>query len=253
MGKYNSSTYRVEPLVKHIAGDLDRINSLLSLFNISVSSLPTEYRYGNDEKLLKPTKKHLMKIAEYVGTIKTQFPKNKNKDRDILYYGTREEKAKKTKEAINLIEDHYSEIQPSSRNWYIFEGYTHPDLFIEGDDYILIGEGKWTESHITTTTTNLSGDNEYRNQMIRHIQAALNYSNKKIYAFYLVDSECCYLSDLAIDAFAKQLECETIKIDLDEKKKILDCYVGYVTWQDIEKQLEGLKFRTKEEIDKAYK
>lgn len=245
MGKYNSSTYRVKPFVENVENDLNKINKFLSWFNIKVNSLPTCYLYGDNEKLLKPSKKHLLKIIEYFSKTKGLTVPTMNEDRKAFLLGSSEERKHKKEEAIRFIEGNYDKITSRSAEWCIFEGYTHPDLFIEADDYVLIGEGKWTESHITTSTTNLPK----RNQMIRHIQAAINCFKKKIYAFYLVDKESGYLNDLTIDAFKSQLKEETIELDEIEQIQMANCFVGYITWQDINLLFPEITFLSKKEID----
>lgn len=249
MGKYNSSTYRVTPLMEHIEGNLERINKFLSLVGLKVNSLPYEYFYGEDEKLLKPTKEHLIELVEYISKRDNSKIETTNKNREVLYHASKEERANKKDEAIKLINKRYAGLPSTTRAWYIFEGFTHPDIFIEGEDYILIGEGKWTENHITTETTHLKTSNkEYRNQMIRHIQGAINYSNKPVYAFYLVDEKCGYLNDLTKESFEEQLEKETIKLSNEDKKKLLDAFKGYATWQDIKKAFPNLEFLEKKDI-----
>ena len=249
MGKYNSSTYRVTPLMKHIEGNLDRINKFLSLLGLKVDSLPTDYFYGKDEKLLKPTKEHLIALVEYIFKRDNSKITTTNKNREVLYHASKEERAKKKDEAVKLINKRYNLLPPTTRAWYIFEGFTHPDIFVEGEDYILIGEGKWTEDHITVETTHLKTSNkEYRNQMIRHIQGAINYSNKPVYAFYLVDEKCGYLNDLTKESFKEQLDKETIKLSNIDKKKVLDAFKGYTTWQDIKKAFPDLEFLEKKNI-----
>lgn len=246
MGKYNSSTYRVAPFVKEIQGDLSKINQFLEKFNVKIDSLPTCYLYGDNEKLLKPAKQHLLKLIEYFSKTEGVVVPTMNKDRELLLLGSKKERETKKREATRLLDENYDKLSSTCKDWYIFEGFTHPDLFIEGEDYILIGEGKWTESHITTSTTNLPK----RNQMARHIQAARNNFNKRIYAFYLVDEKCGYLGDLTPDAFRKQLAEETISIDEAEKEVLIESFVGYITWQEINKIFPDIKFLTKEEIDK---
>jgi hypothetical protein len=253
MGKYNSSTYRVEPLIEYIKNDLTKINEFLNLLGIGVDSLPYEYFYGSNEKVLKPTKKHLVELVNYIATKENGFPKTTNEDRVEFYSKDKDLKEKKRLEAIMEIEKIYDSLPSETRKWFIFEGFTHPDIYIEGKDYILLGEGKWTENHITTETTNLRTKiGERRNQMIRHIQAALNLnSGKKIYAFYLVDKECGYLLDLTKESFNKQIDDETITVD--NKEEILNSFVGYTTWQDIKELFPDIEFKTKKEIDKDLK
>ena len=250
MGKYNSSTYRVVPLMEHIKNNLERISQLLSLFNISVKSLPNEYFYGDNEKLLKPSLDHLINLVDYLGRAPLHKEKNASGNRFILFSGSPTERKEKAKEAIGLLKRVYPNMNSNTKAWYIFEGYTHPDIFIEGEDYIILAEGKWTEREITTHTEHLLENNgEYRNQMIRHIQATLNYSSKKIYAFYLVDEECGYLDDLTKESFEKQLDKETITLSFDNKKRIKEDFYGYSTWQDIENIFPSIRFLSRKEID----
>lgn len=217
--------------------------------------LPKSFYYDGidcQEKQLKPGKQHLTKLIEYISEkdfgdidIKNEkrrklcIPDEKNADNRVM--------AKE--EAIAELNKVYDSMTVSFRAWYVFEGFTNPDIFIEGDDYVIICEGKWTEQHITIHTTNLTAkDGEYRNQMIRHIQGALNYTNKRIYAFYIVDKKCGYLEDLSTQAFGKQLSRETIKIDETEKVKIMNSFKGYTTWQDIETVISDIRFKTKDKI-----
>jgi hypothetical protein len=51
-----------------------------------------------------------------------------------------------------------------------------------------------------------------------------------------------------IDAFATQLEKETIKIPGEEKEQIIHAFCGYTTWQDIKNVLPAVDFKTKAEI-----
>lgn len=245
MGKYNSSTYRITPLIEYIKDDLDKINMLLSCFGVSVKRVPFDYFYGENEKLIKPSKQHLINIVDYLYKSNDLILPTMTKDRTALLSGDPVTREQKRSEAIRLINEKYNKLTDGSRYWYIFEGFTHPDLFIEGEDYILIGEGKWTEDSITTHTDNLP----QRNQMVRHIQAALNYSEKRIYAFYLVDANCGYLNDLTKEALAKQIDDETIAISSTDKEMILKSFVGFITWQGIQKMFPNILFLTKEEIN----
>ena len=167
------------------------------------------------------------------------------KNRQELFFGDknmRKELCEKAKEELSM---NYDSLTAKDRPWYIFEGFTNPDIFIEGNDYVIVCEGKWTEPHITTKTTYLSSKGEYRNQMVRHVQGALNYTHKKVYAFYIVDKDCGYLEDLSKESFSKQLELETIKLTDSEKTKILEAFVGFTTWQDIHEVLPQIIFQDK--------
>ena len=175
----------------------------------------------------------------------------KNEKRKALFCPAPENpngRAEACMEALVALENVYDSLSPSDRHWFLFEGFTHPDIFIEGEDYVIVCEGKWTEPNVTTKTTHLSADGESRNQMVRHIQGALNYSDKKVYGFYIVDESCNYKNELTEDCFKKQLERETVRIPDSEKEKILDSFCGYTTWQEIEKQIKDVSFKRKEDI-----
>ena len=226
--------------------DFQAFEQLLRLVNISVLGAPLCYCYdgeNNNEKQLKPSYSHLSKLIDYVSNKGHSDKPENNINRKELYSGD----TNALKRAHDELEENYASLSASSKEWYIFEGFTNPDIFIEGDDYIIVCEGKWTEPNITTHTTHLP----CRSQMVRHIQGALNYSDKKVCAFYIVDSEFGkeYLKNLTKDALEKQLSQETIKLENEEVKKILDAFYGYTTWQDIHEAIPSVRFKSKNEIE----
>ena len=253
MGKYDSSKYRVVPLVDAIKFNQRNFDAFLN--SVKTRKIPSlicpldnsAYFYGTKEKQLNPTKKHLRMLLRYIAENKSVQEYINNKHRAELCGSDPIKKNAKAEEALQLIEKNYNHTA-LPRAWYIFEGATNPDIYIEGDDYIIICEGKWTEPHITTKTTHLNGENEQRNQMIRHIQGALNNNpkGKKVYAFYIVDNGCDYLKDLSLDAFKSQICMETI--EPDNKEEIIDAFYGYTTWQEIKDYIPSVTFLTKEEI-----
>ena len=255
MGKYNSSVYRVRPLMELIKKDIKSFEELIKLAGITGLSVPHSYWYDGldcQEKQLKPSKNHLVKLIDYISQKDFGNAVIRNEKRRRLCIPDTENinsRKEARDEAIAELLKAYDDITASCKAWYVFEGFSNPDIFIEGNDYVIVCEGKWTEPSITVQTTNLATkDGEYRNQMIRHIQGALNYSDKTIYAFYIVDKECGYLADLTREKFVEQLSLETITIDDPEKEKIWNAYKGYITWQDIENVFPEIGFKTKEEI-----
>lgn len=254
VGKYNSSIYRVRPLMEVIKLDYNAFLKLLTLVKIPNLNFPQSYGYDGEncaEKQLKPSKRHLSALITYMATKNHTATSVNNEKRRALYFSnpdTPNSRAVTCQEALAALEEGYNTLSASSRAWYVFEGFTSPDIFIEGDDYVIVCEGKWTEPHITVKTTNLSSDDEYRNQMIRHIQGALNYTNKKVYAFYIVDKGCGYEDELTAEEFAMQVDRETIKIPAHEKARIIDAFCGYTTWQDIQQVIPAVVFKGKEDI-----
>lgn len=251
MGIYNSSICRVRPLMECLENNYDAFLSVLSLVGIDSLSEPKNYRYDGvscTEKQLKPTKKHLLALINLMATKQHGKAEINNQNRLELFFGEPDIRHAACERAKAELEAKYDKLTARSRPWYMFEGFTHPDIFIEGDNYVIVCEGKWTEPNIKTTTTYLSAPGEYRNQMVRHIQGALNYTNKKVYAFYIVDAECKYTKDLSKESFARQLELETIQPDDVEKEKISDAFYGYTTWQAITEKLPQIVFKSKKDI-----
>ena len=238
-----------------IEADFQEFEQLLKLVGISGLGRPHCCCYNGedkDEMALKPSKIHLSKLIDRMATENFDgvLVENSNgSKRKKLIYGDDNERKAAGQEAQRELDKHYDSLIASYKPWYIFEGFTYPDIFIEGDDYVIVCEGKWTESDITRSTTHL----KFRDQIVRHIQGALNYTNKKVYGFYIVDENCNYCNELKKDAFAGQLEKETIELDNAEKEQILEAYHGFTTWQDIQKVIPSVRFKTKEEIQQNLK
>ena len=250
MGKYDSSKYRITPLLELISSSSQHFEKFTNALGIHGLALPYCFYYGKNEKQLKPTKEHLSRLIDYIAAKDFNGFNISNPSRRQLCLGSPEEREKARIEAKRLLEQQYDILLPSSRCWFIFEGFTNPDIYIEGNDYILLGEGKWTEPHITTETANLrTKDGEYRSQMVRHIQAARNATSKKIFAFYIIEADCSYMHDLTPSAFTKQLDLETIQLNKDNKQNIADSFIGYTTWQRMSELFPCIHFPSKAEID----
>ena len=255
MGINNSSEHRVKPLMKSIENNDENFKRFIALITDKDLKKPDSLKFyyadkkeSKKEKGLLPTKKQLISLVEYLYK-NGQGLKSDIENRQKIFNGD-----ENTKDlAINIIEHNYP--KKCSKAWYIFEGRTYPDFYIEGDDYIIVGEGKWTEPHLTNETSYLHIDEKGygRNQMIRHIQGAINCNkqNKKIIAFYIVDKEIAIKNNyyVALDSknieesrMREQLDKEILKIDDAEKEKIIESYYGMITWQDVEEAL-NLKFR----------
>ena len=255
MGRFNSSTYRVTPLAEEIKANPKSFQEFLNIVNnLADANLnfpcPSDaecFCYGDHEKKLKPPKEHLIAIVkEQISAKKIKIPDKISEKRLELFGFRGEEKREKAiKTALNLIEKNYD--SGRSRAWYIFEGESCPDLYIESEDSVILCEGKWTEGNITQKTTYL----ENRNQMVRHIQGALNYlklkgAKKKLYAFYIVDKKCTYTSELETEKFKEHLAKESIAPE--NPCEIIDSYYGFTTWEGIAEKIKAIPFKSKKEI-----
>ena len=186
MGKCNSSETRVKPLGKAIIGNHSLVDKILSI--IMHNELESFGEFHDEdvffaghtkEKNLPPTKEHLSAIIdsiiadvnfrEYIKTKDTSSSINK-KRRESLY---------------NLEPKTLEKAKCHFEVWNSFEGPSYPDLFIENDNNIIIIEGKRIEKGTTKSTKFL----KHRNQMIRHIENAINYcqGKKRIIAFYIIE------------------------------------------------------------------
>jgi uncharacterized protein YciI len=224
VGKYDSSKYRVRPLMRFIGKDSAKLEKLLrmvecdnipSMPNIRVDSI-FEAAFSDEdkkEKQLKPLPQHLDAMKEL----------------------NRQGKLLKTPPGTSKL-----------------EGNTHPDIFVETDKYIIVVEAKWTEATSTTKTTYLKN----RDQLIRHIEGAINYApQKEVLAFYIVDEDDFLNNNqnnrtkLSLNGFISTLQSEPVQKP-NLSKKIKSAYKGYTTWQKIEESFgkENLLFKTKEDV-----
>ena len=239
MGEKNSTLTRVQPLFKFINKDEEKLNQLFKLFNNKeIENIKKDYikeiRYGTDEKSIPASKSRLLWMLNNKGglTMVTNYGANSKKSttftkREQLFLSDQEtlcEAICKIKNVNNV---------PKS-GWYIFEGYTNPDIYIETTDSIFVGEAKRTERDITTKTK----WSENRDQLIRHIDALLD-QKKKIYSFYILD-KIEFDKGIYPKRMKQYSDEEYFKANLphrDDKlvKRAKESFIGYIFWQQIEK------------------
>lgn len=131
-----------------------------------------------------------------------------------------------------------------TKKWYILEGQSQPDAYLEMDDCIVVVEGKRTEPGSTTHTTFMPG----RHQMLRHIDCAWSIANgRPVFGFFAV-SGGCGPDDVAVPDSWKSAVSETVAPDAletslphrseEERNRIRSCFLGATTWQAICKEFE---------------
>lgn len=236
MGKYNSSLTRVNPLGDAIINNHKLVDKLLSLVMSSdsiemgdFSNSNVFYSGGQGEKALKPSLNHLGAIIEKIINDEKFRSYIRQKDKS-----SRSNKILRNKlfsldmETIKLARSRF-------KDWNTFETASYPDLFIENDKFIIVIEGKRTETDITRSTTYLPN----RCQMVRHIENALEYckDQKRVIGFYVIEDTCGYEDHCSIEYFKECLEKETIKKDNKLKSAIINSFYGYTTWQEISNML----------------
>lgn len=127
------------------------------------------------------------------------------------------------------------------RKWYVFEGSSFPDVFIETPDALIIVEGKYTEAGATTKTTWMPD----RDQMLRHLDGAWEIRGaRSVYGLFIVDgggaSDPLAVPKKWKDASSATISAEALKSSLPHRKTlrdkqlIADCLVGITTWQAVQ-------------------
>jgi len=119
---------------------------------------------------------------------------------------------------------------PCKAGWYVLEGPSYPDVYLETPDIIVVIEGKRTEGKTTTRTLWMPG----RRQMWRHIDCAWERrGNKRVCGLLIVeqDGEATQFAEetLSADAIHKSLPHRSP----DEVLAITECFLGAITWQSV--------------------
>ena len=147
------------------------------------------------------------------------------KRRKLLFSGD----TKTIDEAIKIIQ---TKPKLPEKDWYIFEGNTFPDIFIETTDSIFVGEAKRTEKDITTKTKWLSK----RDQLIRHSDSLLDRP-KKIYSFYILEKEE-YLKGFYKKSMELYSNKDYFNLNLKHRdfliiERAFNSFIGFIFWDDI--------------------
>jgi hypothetical protein len=124
----------------------------------------------------------------------------------------------------------------SSTGWYIFEGLTYPDVYIETPDALIVIEGKRTEAGPTTHTTWMPA----RHQMLRHIDAAWEVrGSRQVFGFFIVEGD----NNGDVPEKWKAASLETVSLPAidgslphrspDDREGIAKAFCGVTTWQQV--------------------
>lgn len=238
MGKYCSTRTRVKPLLDQLQEKQYFLNALLSTVNknIIINERIDSINYDKNEKAIPPSRRLLVYLINNYNILNQEALGND--DGTIKYFKRKKlfsgDYAAK-QEALKLLE----QVTIPQNAWYIFEGYTQPDIYIETKNYIVIGEAKRTERKLTTSTKWL----KERDQLIRHIDSVVE-CEKKIVSFLIIDREVSqqyYKNELTnytdLEYFRKNLPHRSDN-EINEAKK---SYIGFTYW-DIFKEKYGILF-----------
>jgi hypothetical protein len=127
------------------------------------------------------------------------------------------------------------------RAWYILEGPSCPDVFLQTSSTIIVIEGKRTETKPTQMTTWMP----MRDQLLRHIDCAWEIRDtRRVLGFMIVegDSGACDVPqrwmDWVEDVVDKSRERDVLNDSLphrneSERADIAKAVLGVTTWQQL--------------------
>jgi hypothetical protein len=124
----------------------------------------------------------------------------------------------------------------SPRAWYVLEGPTQPDVYLDSAEAVIVVEGKRMETGPTTSTDWM----RVRHQMLRHLDAAWELRQaRRIYGLFIVEAEKETTSVEPSSAWHEAVELtvsdEVLKGSLphrspDERSQIASALLGVTTW-----------------------
>ena len=250
MGVHDSSLTRVAPVFDQLL-ELDRsgrswIPRLLRLPGLPGGTLSTPDRCGSlrrhhwnrgdctlKEVQLDPPRALLTHLVSNPAPsiIEGQMTEGTRAKRRALLEGDREVLA----EALALLE----QTPIRTKVWYVLEGRSQPDAYLETDDCVVVVEGKRTEPEPTTHTMAMAG----RHQMLRHIDCAWETrGGRSVFGFFAVsggtEPEDVLVPDEWAEAAAATIGAAALKTSLPhrtdaERSAIASCFLGVTTWQAI--------------------
>lgn len=183
MGEKNSSLTRVQPIFQAIENAGKNAAELLlecahsgNTFIEKLKVLDQNIIDRGAEKKLPPPGEFLRWLVQ--NPLEMTWPTDRNKV-DLVYGEDTQQKREKLirsqdesvkQEAIKYL---YASVL-SERKWYIFEGPTYIDYFIETNSTVFVIEGKRTEKLASSTDWYPA-----RNQLFRNLEVAQEYARKQ--------------------------------------------------------------------------
>ena len=123
--------------------------------------------------------------------------------------------------------------------WYILEGETKPDVYLETPEMLIVIEGKRTECRPTRHTTWMYS----RYQMLRHLDCAWEIrSGRRVYGFFIVEGDGGpenvevpdKWTEVALDTAARDgFEASLPHRTAQERAAIAGSFLGVTTWQRV--------------------
>ncbi len=261
MGTRDSSLTRVKPVFDRLFNTDQTGNSWLNrLLSLPVggntASLPPDCCFtirdcgwgANEKKLTAPVSllSWLIRHPKKPASGRLSSDPSKAEKRRQLFEGSDARKA----EALTLLRHN-----PKNEDWFIFEGKTQPDVYIETDNLIVVIEGKRTEREPTTSTKWMTS----RHQMLRHLDCAHEIRGGKcLLGFFIVEAEGAHteVPSKWLGFAERTLKHDAVCSSLphrgpDEQQEIAMAFIGVTTWQRVCQEFSDLGLDWKSLPDKT--
>jgi len=239
MGKYNSSKTRVAPVFDRLlAEDVTGRSWLPLLLSLPMGGVGTadltdvdvgivgHWWEGNPkEKPLAPPVSLLRWLVQNLSDPENPAVWRTSEETHLKRRALVDGNPDTIREALELLDK-----APAKKVWYVLEGESYPDVYLETLDVIVVIEGKRTEGKPTRATSWMPG----RRQMWRHLDCAWeSRGQKRLYGLMIVET------DEEATMFAKgTVSSEAVKESLPHRSTaevaaITTCFLGATTWQTV--------------------
>lgn len=125
--------------------------------------------------------------------------------------------------------------RPGSRHWHVLEGVTKVDCALFGEDVTVFVEGKRTEPRLTEDVSWLRG----RDQVVRNLDC-LRVDPRRAARWFVVlvvDEDSTAEADARrLDLGGERVRAALPHLPADEVDQLWSHYVGYTTWQAIQRE-----------------
>lgn len=251
MGNNDSTKTRVEPLMKYLKWDTNKINQFLALFEqkTSITDRIKKICYGKKPDGC-PGEKQIpapFSLLEWYINNPEKLDQNENKqdkkghpsletieNRKAFFKGNLD-KIKEAHDGLLQLKNKKKYDYSRRSPWYIFEGHTSPDIYIETETEIFIGEAKRTEPKLTGSVKWY----KQRDQLVRHVDSVFD-SGKKVYSFFILDNK----EYANLEKHGKDFEYYKNSLPHRteaEIKEIMKTYIGCITWNELVGKFPELK------------
>lgn len=137
-------------------------------------------------------------------------------------FGKRGLSSQKTARETALSELRKYGAKQSKRKWWAFEGFTEVDCYLETESLILLIEGKRSEKIARSTMWYPE-----RNQIIRNLEAAEEYSNGREFAVLVISEN--QLKPISEEEINSSLP----HYDVKKRKDLMKHFLGFTTWEKL--------------------